>query len=252
MTRVIGILSGKGGVGKTTTTVNLSTALMEFNKKVIALDADVKMSGLGLQLGLYHFPFTLNDVLIGKGKLFEALYIHSSGLRIIPASLSSEDINIYRLKEVLQDQFLEDNIVLIDGPPGLERNVMAVLRFCPEILIVTTPDTPAITDALKLVSVCRATNTKTLGIIVNMYKNREPNQISVKEIESTFELPIIGVVPEDRNIKRGIFKGTPCVLFKPYSSASIAYKKIAASLVGEQYKPPRYLILKKIFRGLKK
>ncbi|MDI6826310.1 MAG: cell division ATPase MinD [Candidatus Aenigmarchaeota archaeon] len=252
MTRVIGIVSGKGGVGKTTTVINLSTALMEFNKKVIALDADVKMSGLGLQLGMYHFPFTLNDVLMGKGKLFEALYIHSSGLRIIPASLSSEDVNIYRMKEVLQDQFLEDNIVLVDGPPGLEKNAIATLRVCPEVLIVTIPEMPAIVDALKVISVCRGTNTKIIGIIVNMYKNREVNQISTKEIESTFELPVIGVVPEDRDIKRGIFKGMSCVLFNPYSSASIAYKKIAAHLVGEQYKPPRYLMLKRLFRGLKK
>jgi len=252
MTRVIGIISGKGGVGKTTSVINLSTALMEFKKKVIALDADVKMCGLGLQLGMYHFPFTLNNVLMGKGKLFEALYIHSSGLRIIPSSLSSEDVNIYRLKEVLQDHFLEDNIVLIDGPPGLEKNVTSVLRVCPEVLIVTTPEMPSLVDAFKLVSLCRGTNTKIIGIIVNMYKNKESNQISVKEIESTFELPIIGVVPDDDNIKRSIFKGLPCVLFDPCSSASIAYKKIAANLIGEQYKSPRFLMLKNFFRGLKR
>jgi len=252
MNRVISIVSGKGGVGKTTTVINLSTALMEFNKKVIALDADVKMSGLGLQLGMYHFPFTLNDVLMDKGKLFEAMYIHSSGLRIIPASLSSEDVNIYRLKEVLQDQFLEDNIVLVDSPPGLERNAMTILRVCPEILIVTTPEIPAITDALRVVSVCRGTNTKIIGIIVNMYKNREKSQVSTKEIESTFGLPVIGFVPDDRNIKRSIFKGMPCVLFNSYSPASIAYKKIAAHLIGKEYKLPRYFMLKKLFRGLKK
>lgn len=252
MARVIGIISGKGGVGKTTTTINLSTSLMEFNEKVIALDADIKMSGLGLQLGMYHFPLTLNDVLMNKGNLFEALYIHPSGLRIIPASLFSGDVNIYRLKELLQDQFLQDNIVLVDGSPGLERNAISVLRICPEILIVTTPEIPAIADALKVVSVCRTMDKKIIGIVVNMYKNREASQISTKEIESTFELPVIGTVPEDRNIKRAIFKGMPCVLFNPYSSASVAYKKIAANLLGEQYKPPKYFLLKKLLRGLKK
>jgi septum site-determining protein MinD len=252
MNRIIGIVSGKGGVGKTTTVINLSAALMEFGKKVIAIDADIKMSCLGLQLGMYHFPVTLNDVLIGKGKLFEALYIHPSGLRIIPASLSSEDMSIYKLKEVLQDEFLKENIVLIDGPPGLDRNVLTILRVCPEILIVTTPEMPAITDALRIMSACRGINTNIIGILVNMYRNKEPSQVSIKEIESIFGLPIVGTVPEDRNVKRSIFKGLPCVLFNPYSSASIAYKKIAASLVGEQYKPPKHFILKRLFKRFKK
>ena len=252
MTRIIGIISGKGGVGKTTTVVNLSAALMEFKKNVVAVDADIKMSGLGLHLGMYYFPVTLNDVLMNRGKLFEALYIHSSGLKIIPASLSSEDVNICRLKEVLEDPFLNDNIVLVDGSPGLERNAITVLKVCPEILLVTTPEIPAVTDALKIVSMCKKTNTKPIGIIVNMYKNKELNQVTSKEIESVFGLPVIGVVPEDNDIKKGIFKGVPCVLINPYSQASIAYKKIAAHLIGENYKPPKYVAFKKFLRGFKK
>ncbi len=252
MTRVIGIISGKGGVGKTTSVVNLSAALMEFKKNVIAVDADIKMSGLGLHLGMYHFPITLNDVLMNRGKLFEALYIHSSGIKIIPASLSSEDVNIYKLKEVLEDPFLENNIVLIDGSPGLERNTMSLLKVCPEILIVTTPEIPAVADALKTVSACKKTNTKSIGVIVNMYKNRELNQVTPKEIESVFGLPVVGVVPEDKDIKKGIFKGVPGVLINPYSPASIAYKKIAAHLIGETYKPPKYAMLKQFLGRFKK
>jgi septum site-determining protein MinD len=252
MTRIIGIISGKGGVGKTTTVVNLSAALMEFKKNVVAVDADIKMSGLGLHLGMYYFPVTLNDVLMNRGKLFEALYIHSSGLKIIPASLSSEDVNICRLKEVLEDPFLNDNIVLVDGSPGLERNAITILKVCPEILLVTTPEIPAVADALKIVSMCKKTNTKPIGIIVNMYKNKELNQVTSKEIESVFGLPVIGVVPEDNDIKKGIFKGVPCVLINPYSQASIAYKKIAAHLIGENYKPPKYAVFKKFLRGFKK
>ena len=89
MTRIIGVVSGKGGGGKTVTTINLSAALMGFGKNVIAIDADVKMSGLGLQLGMYYFPVTLNDVLGNRGTIHESLYIHSSGLRIIPANANA-------------------------------------------------------------------------------------------------------------------------------------------------------------------
>ena len=250
--RIIGIISGKGGVGKTTTVVNLSAALMEFNKNVIAIDADLKMSGLGLQLGMYYFPFTLNDVLMDKGKLFEALYIHPSGLRIIPASLYSKDIKFYHLKNVLEDPFLDNNIVLVDAPPGLESNAMAVLKSCPEILIVTTPEIPSITDAMKIMTAARKTKNKILGIIVNMYKKREYNQINVKEIESSCCLPIIGTVPYDKNIKKGLFRRVPGVFLNPYASSSVAYKKIAASIMGHEYKPPGNRFLKKFFKRFKK
>lgn len=246
MTRIIGVVSGKGGVGKTTTVINLSASLMEFGKDVIAIDADVKMSCLGLQLGMYYFPVTLNDVLKEKGKIHEALYIHSSGLRIIPASLSLTEVKLSRLKRILKDPFLKDNIVFVDGPPGREKNTLCILKACPETLIVTTPDIPAITDAMKIISTCDRTKTKPIGIVVNMYRNRDSNQISIDEIESSSGLPVIGVIPEDKTVRKGIFRGIPAVVLNPYSSSSIAFKRIAASLVGEKYVPPRFSFIKRI------
>jgi septum site-determining protein MinD len=252
MTRIIGIVSGKGGVGKTTTTINLSAALMQFKKNVIAIDADIKMSGLGLHLGMYYFPLSLNDVLNGQGELFEALYIHSSGLRIIPASLNIDDVRISNLQKVLEDSFLEDNIVLIDSPPGFEKNSLAVLKTCPELLIVTTPEIPAITDALKVISITEKMSATPIGIIVNMYKNRESNQINLKEIQTICGLPVVGVIPEDSNIKRSIFKGVPAVCLNPNAPSSIAFKKIAASLIEQDYVPPKSSLLKNIFGRFRK
>ena len=252
MTRIIGIVSGKGGVGKTTTTINLSAALMQFKRNVITIDADIKMSGIRLQLGMYYFPLSLNDVLKGQGELYEALYIHPSGLRIIPASLSIDDVRISNLQQVLEDSFLEDNIVLIDSPPGFEKNSLAVLKSCPELLIVTTPEIPAVTDALKVISITEKMSAVPIGIIVNMYKERESNQINLKEIRTICGLPIVGVIPEDDNIKRSIFKGVPVVCLNPNTPSSIAFKKIAASLIEEDYVPPKVPLLKKIFGRFRK
>lgn len=252
MTRIIGIVSGKGGVGKTTTTINLSTALMGFKKNVIAIDGDIKMSGLGLQLGMYYFPFSLNDVLRGQGELHEALYIHPSGLRIIPASLGVDNVRTSSLKRILEDQSLENNIVLVDSPPGFEKNSLAVLKACPELLIVTTPEIPAITEALKVISVSEKMGSTPIGIVVNMYREREPSQINLKEIQAICGLPIIGVIPEDDNIKRSIFKGIPAVLLNPLAPSSMAFKKIAASLIGWDYIPKKPPLLKRIFRRFRK
>ena len=246
------MVSGKGGVGKTTTVLNLSAALIGFNKKVIAVDTDMKMPSLGLQLGMYYFPVTLNDVLMNRGNIFEALYIHSSGLRIIPASLCMGDVGVSGLENVLNDPFMEGNIVLVDTPPGLEKNTVTIVRTCPEVWVVTIPEIPAITDAMKIISYCRKTKTKPIGIIVNMYRKRESNQVSVKEIESTCDLPVIGIVPEDKNIKKSIFNTIPLVFFDPYSPASVAFKKIAADLVEEKYEPPKFLLLRRILRRFRK
>jgi septum site-determining protein MinD len=252
MTRIIGVVSGKGGVGKTTTVINISAALMSLNKNVIAVDADIKMSCLGLQLGMYYFPVTLNDVLTEKENIYEALYIHSSGLRIIPASLTFTDAKISRLKKVLDDPFLNDNIILVDAPPGFENNALSVLKTCPEVLLVTTPEIPAVTDLMKIISFCNENETKPLGVIVNMYKKRERDQVSINEIETTCNLPVIGIIPEDRTIKKGIFRGIPGLLLNPYSPSSIAFKKIATHLAGLQYKTSRFESLKGFLGRFKK
>jgi len=244
MSHIIGVVSGKGGVGKTTVVVNLSAALMEFNKNVIAVDADIKMSGLGLQLGMYYFPATLNDVLKGSGNLFEALYIHSSGLRIIPASLCVEDVSMSRLKKILEDPLLENNIILVDAPPGLEKNSLAVLKACKKILVVTEPEFPAVSDILKIISLARKFKIKPIGIIVNKYRN-DPEQLTIKEIESVCNVPVIGVIPEDKNVKKSIFRREPVVLSNPYSPSSIAFKKLAAVLIGEEYIPPKNIFIKR-------
>ena len=252
MSRIIGIVSGKGGVGKTTVTINLAAALMEYRRNVIAIDADVKMSGLGLQLGMYYFPLSLNDVLRGDGNLFEALYIHSSGLRIIPASLSIENTSMSNLKRVLEDPFLENNIVLIDSPPGFEKNSVSVLKVCPEILIVTTPEIPAITEALKIIAITERMSSTPVGVVVNMYKENKQNQINLKEIQAICGLPIIGVIPEDENIKKSIFRGVPGVHLNPHAPSSISFKKIAATLIDENFAPPKSSILKRILGRFRK
>lgn len=250
--RIIGIVSGKGGVGKTTVTINLAAALMEYKKDVIAVDADIKMSGLGLQLGMYYFPLSLNDVLRGEGNLFEAMYIHSSGLRIIPASLNIENTSVYNLKQVLEDKFLENNIILVDSPPGFEKNSLDVLRSCPEIIIVTTPEITAITEALKVITITERMSSTPIGIIVNMYRERKQNQINLKEIQAICGLPVIGIIPEDENIKRGIFRGIPGVCLNSHASSSIAFKRIAAALIGENFEIPKKPILKRLFGRFRK
>jgi len=248
---IIGIFSGKGGVGKTTVTVNLSAVLTQIKKNVIAIDTDIKMGGLGLHLGMFQFPTTLNDVILSNKNLYEALYIHSSGLRIIPAALSVQEIDTSGLKNILSAPFLSNNIVFIDSPPGLEKNAIDVLSACPTGIIVVTPEVTSIVNSLKVISEMEKTNTEILGAIVNMYNSNDKNQINLAEIESTLGIPILGVVPFDRDVKSSIFKKMPVVVYNPYSPASLEFKKIGAKLVGEEFKPESFVWIKRMIKRLK-
>jgi septum site-determining protein MinD len=249
--KAIGIVSGKGGVGKTVVTINLAAALMSFGKDVIAVDADIKMSGLGLQLGMYYFPVSLNDVLNNNADIINAIYIHPSGLRIIPASLSLESVEISNLSKVLSSNFFENSLVLVDSPPGLDSSTLEVIRACKEVILVTLPEIPSVADTIKTIEVCKELGAKPMGIIVNRYR-KEKEQLNYKEIESACEIPVIGVIPEDKAIRKSIHKQMPSVFLNPYSPSSLEFKRIAARILGFNYPITFFQRLKGIFWRLRK
>ncbi len=249
--RTIGIVSSKGGVGKTTLTINLAAAMMELGRNVIAIDTDVKTSNLGLQLGMYYFPLTLNDVLRDGHSMLEAMYIHKSGLRIIPASLGVETLETYKLRDALQGSMPNDSIVLLDSPAGLESNAMNVLRACSEVLVVTTPELPSIANVIKTIDAVRETGCKPIGVVVNKYRRSDPHQVNVKEIEFACELPVMGAIPE-MGLRKSMAKGMPAVIASPYHDFSVAVKKTAAKLVGADYEEPKFRAIRQLIGDGKK
>ncbi len=237
MEKIIGIVSGKGGVGKTTFTANLGLAISRLGKDVVAVDADLSTSNLGLQLGFYQFPLGLQDALEGNIGILNAIYTHPSGLKVVPASISlnylTKNPTPYRLKSVLSDL---NGIILIDSPPGLREDALLVLKACDDLLIVTNPEIPAVTDALKVIKVAREMGKEPLGIVVNRVKDKF--ELSTDEIEEMCDLNVIGRVPEDREVKRSMFEKTPIVSLRPHSKASIEFNRVAAALIGAEYSPP--------------
>ena len=245
---IIGIFSGKGGVGKTTLTVNLAAALSQLKKSVIAIDADFKMSSLSLHLGMYQFPVTIKDVLLSQKNLLEAIYIHPSGIRIIPAPLYAKEIESWKLKEVLSAPFISENYVLLDSPPGLEKNVFDVIDACNSALIITTPDIPAVTDAIKIVRELKERNIAIRGVVVNMNDGRG---IDAEEIEEALELPVLSTIPFDKEVRKSLLARQPLVSYNPYSPAAVEIKKLACLIAGEEYKGERFLLLKRLLKGIK-
>ena len=240
MTRIIAVLSAKGGVGKTTTTSNIGAALADRGKSIIVMDGNITTPNLSIHLGIPLAPITLHDVLKGNANIKHAIYRHESGLRVIPASLSVgalKGLNMDKMAGALLNLLGNAEIILIDGAAGLGREATAIMELADEMILVTNPDMPSLTDALKAVKVAEQMGTKVIGVVVNRFKG-EAHEVSISEIRDMLEVPVIAVIPEDRAVPRSIAAKMPVVTKSPRSRSSREFKRLAASLAGEAWSEP--------------
>lgn len=234
LTRVLCVIGGKGGVGKTTLVSNLGTALVDLGCNVLAVDANLTTPNLGLHLGVPLYPKTMHDVLKGKASITEAIYRHPSGLRIIPAGLSLNDLkgtDPKGLATALLDVLGIVDIMILDASAGLGREALAALESADELLLITTPDLPSVTDALKASRLAQQVGTKPIGVIVNRILGK-PHEMTRQEIRGMLDQPIIAEIPEDWSVPASIAARTPLVHYKPNSPASRAIRKLAARVAG--------------------
>lgn len=241
MTRIIGVVSGKGGVGKTTLVANMGAALASvFKKDVIVVDCNVTTSHLGLYLGMYYYPISLNKVLSNQVSIDNAIYDYSiNGMRIIPASLSIDDlkgIDISKLNESIKGLFGKADIVLLDSAPGLGREAMSTMRAADEILYVMTPFVPSMMDIIKCNTMASELNLKPLGVVMNM-TGEGRYELTPEEVEQLVELPVISSIPRDKNVLRSLSAKLPVIDFNPNTSSSQEIIKLAANIIGEDYNP---------------
>jgi septum site-determining protein MinD len=243
MTRVISVIGGKGGVGKTTLTSNLASALAGLGEEVVAVDANLTTPNLGLHLGLHFAPITLHQVLKGESKLKDATYPHAFGFKVIPASMSIEDlegVDPSRLYEVTLNLLGKSDFILMDSAAGLGREAVAALNASEEILIITNPDLPSASDALKTVKLAEHLNKKILGVVVNRIKGKQ-YELTKQEIEEMIGYPVIAEIPEDRNVVKSLFAKIPVVNYSPNSPAAIEFKRLAHFLTGRPFlERPRF------------
>ncbi|MFH7880731.1 MAG: cell division ATPase MinD [Candidatus Aenigmatarchaeota archaeon] len=232
---VIGIISAKGGVGKTTVTSNLSSALVKFfGKRVLAVDGNITTPNLGIHFGMLSQENTLNEVLAEKIDVTQAIYIHPSGVHIIPSSLSAmvEYPDVGKLKEKIDK--IKDNYdyVLIDGAAGIGKEVISTIKASDKILLVSNPDMTAILSMIKAKKIVHMLNNSLYGLVLNKVEGKK-YEMKKEKIEELSEVNIIGEVPFDKKVIESISKMTPIVLLDGRAKASRAFKKIAAHITQE-------------------
>ena len=248
MSRFIVITSGKGGVGKTTTAVNLATAMNSLDEDVTLVDVNLTTPNVGLHLGAPVVPVTFNHVLSGKADLVDSIYEHESGTKIIPASLSIKELkqlNNRDLITVARDLKQVSDTVILDCAAGLGGEAITALQIADEVIIVTNPEMPAVTDALKTAKLAEEMKKKVLGVIVTKVEGRK-SEMSLESIEEMLELPILGIVPRDDKVQEALSMRNAVFLTHPNSKVARSYIEIASKLLGKEV-PKKKGFFKRLF-----
>ncbi len=235
MGRIVSVLSGKGGVGKTTVVVNAGAALSKtFGKKVLVIDCNLTTSHLGLALGIHHAPVTLNHILRGEASLEEAIYVHNSGLQVLPASLKLHElggVDLIKIKPLIREISQKMDYILLDAGPGLGREALSALHASNEVLFVATPTLPAVMDVLRYAEFLRGHEKKHLGIVLNMVQRNE-SQMATRDVETMTGLPVVVSIPRDPAVPRSLAAEVPSVLAFPDSRASKELMNVARHIAG--------------------
>src|SRR3989338_2108915 len=236
MAHLVGIVSGKGGVGKTTTAINLGLALTKYGRDTLVLDGNIFAPNLGLYLGVPFLPITLHDAIQGKNHITEAAYLHPVGLKIIPSALSFasfQNVDYKKLSEVLQELKQYGEIILVDTYAELGKESASVIKAVDKVLVVTNPDLPSMTDALRAVKVSEKLGKEVIGVVVNKVKN-DKFEMSVDNIRTFLGKPVYGVIRYDENAVRAVHLKQPLLVSHPDSKATEDFYALAANLIGKK------------------
>lgn len=238
--KVVTITSGKGGVGKTTTTANLGVALARLDKKVVMIDTDIGLRNLDVVMGLENrIVYDLVDVVEGRCKLRQAMIKHKQfpELYLIPAAQTRDKTavspaDMLQITDKLRDEF---NFIMIDSPAGIERGFRNAIAPADEVLIVTNPEVSAVRDADRIIGLLEAENKGPGKLILNRVKPdmvRKGEMLSADDVTDILAISIIGIVPEDETVIPASNSGMPVTL-NENSKAGIAFRNIARRLNGE-------------------
>jgi septum site-determining protein MinD len=241
MGEAIVITSGKGGVGKTTTTANIGTALAAMDKKVVVIDGDTGLRNLDVLMGLENrVVFTLLDVIEGRCRLKQALIKDKrfNNLFLLPTAQTRDknDVEINEMLKIVNELKLEFDYVIIDCPAGIEQGFENAVVGADWAIIVVNPEITSVRDADRVIGKLDAKGLERHELVVNrinfeMTKNGD--MLNIEDIKDCLAIKVIGVVPDDRRVTVSTNKGEPIVL-DTTALAGQAFKNIAKRIVGEE------------------
>lgn len=244
MSECIVVTSGKGGVGKTTTTANLGVALALMGRQVAVVDADIGLRNLDVILGLENrIVYDLVHVIEGECRLKQALIKdkRTEGLHLLPAA-QTRDKNavtpdqMRRLVAQLKESF---DYVLIDCPAGIEQGFRNSVAGADRAVIVTTPEVSAIRDADRIIGLVEAAELPEPNLVINRYRAKmvkSGDMMDKDDILEILAIPLLGIIPESEEVIVSSNRGQPAV-YDPRSIVGEAYRRIGRRIDGEENVP---------------
>ncbi|MFB6191023.1 MAG: cell division ATPase MinD [Candidatus Nanohaloarchaea archaeon] len=240
MTRVVSVVSGKGGVGKTTLTANIGTSLAQQGEDVLIIDGNFSGANMSQHFGLGFQDVSLNDVLNGEAYITQAVSKHPAGVSVLPASVLEFNTDADNLKHSIVEFLGDKDFVFIDAAAGTDDEVQAAIEASDEVLLVSEPELPSLTNCLGAKKLAEQLDRHVIGLVLNSVRG-EKSEVDMQDVRELVEVDIIGKVPDHKHVREGIALREPVVSYKPNSRASQSIEDIAYRLKGEE-PPARGLI----------
>ncbi len=248
MAKVLVVTSGKGGVGKTTSTAALGAALAQTGEKVVVVDFDVGLRNLDLVLGAERrVVFDLINVVQGVAKLSQALIRDKrlENLWLLPASQTRDKDALTEdgVRSVIADLRTKFDWILCDSPAGIERGATLAMRFADEAVIVTNPEVSSVRDSDRIIGMLDSKTVKAergerveKHVLITRYDSARAargEMLSIEDILEILAIPLVGIIPESQDVLRASNVGSPVTLNNAASAPARAYIDAARRLMGE-------------------
>jgi len=240
MSEVIVVTSGKGGVGKTTTSANVGTGLAAMGKKVVLIDTDIGLRNLDVVMGLENrIVYNLVDVVDGNCRVKQALIKdkrHPS-LYLLPSAQTKDKSAVHEEQMIKIIEYLKQSFdyIILDCPAGIEQGFKNAIAGADRALVVTTPEVSAIRDADRIIGLLEANEFSKIDLIINRLRVdmvRRGDMMSSADVIDILSIPLIGIVPDDENVVIATNQGEPLV--GNNTLAGKAYQNICCRVLGEE------------------
>ena len=239
--KVVTMVSGKGGVGKTTSVANIAVALALHGQKVTCIDGDIGLRNLDVVLGLENrIVYDLVDVIEGRCRLRQAMIRDKRlpELYLIPAAQTRDKsaVSPSDMIHLCDELRSEVDWIIIDSPAGIERGFKNAIAAADRVLVMTNPDVSAVRDADRVIGLLEADGKGPAALIINRLNPamvKRGDMLSVEDVLDLLAIELIGIIPEDENVVVASNKGQPLAL-EAKSKAGQAFQNIAHRLMGEQ------------------
>lgn len=240
MSEVIVVTSGKGGVGKTTTSANVGTGLAKLNKKVVLIDTDIGLRNLDVVMGLENrIVYNLVDVVEGNCRYKQALIKDKryQNLYLLPSAQTRDKTSVTpeQMKALIDELREEFDYIILDCPAGIEQGFKNAIAGADRALVVTTPEVSAIRDADRIIGLLEANDLRRSDLIVNRIRMdmvKKGDMMSIDDVVDILSINLIGAVPDDENIVISTNNGEPLV--GNDTLAGQAYMNICKRIMGEE------------------